>query len=60
MKSFTLRIDDELRRKFHYVAKYEGRSSNGQLMVMIRKYVEDYEKEHGEITEADLAMLDEQ
>ena len=59
MMSFTLRIDEELMRKFRYVAKYEGRSANGQLAVMIRKCVNDYEKEHSAITEEDLAMLDE-
>ena len=47
VKTFTVRIDPELLDKFHVVAAYEGRSANGQMLVLIRKCIEGYEKEHG-------------
>ncbi len=51
VKTFTLRIDSEILDKFHYVADYEGRSANSQLVVLVRKCIEDFEKEHGKIGE---------
>ena len=48
-KTFTLRLDSAMLDKLHYIADYEGRSANGQLVVMIRKLIEEYEAEHGEI-----------
>ena len=49
-KHFSLRIDSDLLRKFDAVAKYDDRSMNWLLLRMIRQSVEDFEKEHGEIT----------
>lgn len=49
-KSLSIRIDDDLLDKLHIVADYEGRSANGQILVLIRKCVEQYEKEHGTIS----------
>ena len=49
-KCFSLRIDSEMLDKLHYIADYEGRSANGQIIVLIRKLIEEYEAEHGEIT----------
>ena len=48
-KSLSIRIDDDLLDKLHIVADYEGRSANGQIIVLIRRCVEQYEKEHGVI-----------
>ena len=47
---FTLRTDADLLKKFHYVADYNGRSSNRELEVLIKKHIEEFEKEHGEIS----------
>ena len=52
-KSISVRIDSELLDKLHVVADYEGRSANSQILVLIRKCVEAYEKEHGPIGKAD-------
>lgn len=52
-KNFTVRIDSQLLDKLHVVADYEGRSANGQVLVLIRKCVEAYEKEHGKISKED-------
>lgn len=49
IKSFSIRIDEVMLDKLHYVADYEGRSANGQIVVLIRDLIEDYEKKHGEI-----------
>lgn len=48
-RHFGLRIDDELLKKFRYVCEYDGRSANSQILVLIRKYIAEYEKENGKI-----------
>lgn len=49
MKSLSIRIDDEMLNKLHYVADYEARSANGQIIILIRDCIEKFEKEHGKI-----------
>ena len=49
MKSLSIRIEPELLDKLHIVADYEGRSANSQILILIRRCVEQYEKGHGEI-----------
>ena len=49
IKSLSIRIDEEMLDKLHYVADYEGRSANSQILILIRDLIEDYEKKHGEI-----------
>ena len=49
IKSLSIRIDEEMLDKLHYVADYEGRSANSQILVLIRDLIEGYEKKHGEI-----------
>lgn len=49
IKSLSIRIDEDMLNKLHYVADYEARSANGQILVLIRKCIEDFEKEHGKI-----------
>lgn len=46
---FTLRIDSELMKKFHYVANYNARSANRELQILIQKHIIDFEKKHGTI-----------
>ena len=48
-KHLGIEIDPELHRKLHYIAKYEGRSGNGQILYLIRQCIRDFEAEHGEI-----------
>ena len=48
-KSLSIRIEPELLDKLHIVADYESRSANSQILILIRRCVEQYEKEHGEI-----------
>lgn len=35
--------------KLHYIADYEARSANGQIIVLIRNCIEDFERKHGKI-----------
>lgn len=35
--------------KLHYIAQYEGRSANGQVVALINKCIFEFEKEHGPI-----------
>lgn len=46
---YTLRISPALMEKFSYVAEYNGRTKNKEIEQMIRKCIEVFEKEHGEI-----------
>ncbi len=48
-KHLGIEIDKELHYKLHYVAKYEGRSGNGQVLYVLNKYIREFEKENGEI-----------
>ncbi len=51
-KHIGIEVDPELHRKLHYIAKYEGRSANGQILYLIRQCIRAFEQEHGEIREA--------
>jgi len=48
-KHLGLRIDEETLEKFRYVAKYDARSLNGQIMFLIHKCIREFEAEHGKI-----------
>lgn len=51
-KHLGLRIDSETHYKLQYIAQYEGRSINGEVLYLIRREIERFEKEHGKINEA--------
>lgn len=48
-KHLGLRINSELHYKLHYISRYEGRSANGQVIYLIRKAIDEFEKKHGKI-----------
>ena len=48
-KSFTLRIENGLLRKFEYVADSQDRSMNWMLIQLVKKSVKSFEDKHGEI-----------
>ncbi|MDE7294139.1 MAG: hypothetical protein K2N72_06915 [Oscillospiraceae bacterium] len=50
VKSLSIRIDKEMLDKLHYAADYEARSANGQIIILVRNCINEFEKEHGEIT----------
>ena len=46
---FTLRVNEELLKKFRFVADYNARSANRELEILIKKHVAQFEKANGEI-----------
>lgn len=48
-KHLGIEIDPELHKKLRYIAKYEGRSANGQILTLIRQCVRQFEAVYGEI-----------
>lgn len=46
---YTMRIDKTLYMKFRYIADYSGRSVNREIEQMLKRRVEKFEKENGEI-----------
>ena len=48
-KSLSIRIDDKMLDKLHFIADYEGRSANSQILILIRDCIEAYEQKHGVI-----------
>ena len=55
-KHLGIEVDPELHFKLRYIAKYEGRSANGQILHLIRQCIRAFEKENGEITLDENAM----
>lgn len=49
VKRYSIRIEEELLNKLHFVADYEGRSVNHQILVLIRHSVEQHEKQYGKM-----------
>ena len=48
-KHLGIEIDPELHAKLHYIAKYEGRSANGQILFLLRQCIRDFEEDNGTI-----------
>lgn len=49
IKNVSVRIEQTMLHKLHIVADYEGRSANGQINILIRECIEQYEAKYGEI-----------
>lgn len=52
-KHLGIEIDPELHRKLKSVAKYEGRSINGQVLYLVRQCIKEFEAENGIIEASD-------
>lgn len=48
-KHLGLRIEPDTHRKLKSLAKYEGRSMNGEVLHLIRRAISQHEKEYGPI-----------
>lgn len=48
IKSVSIRIEKEMLDKLGYVAEYEGRSVNSQILVLIRECIQQYEARLGD------------
>ncbi len=51
-KHLGIEISPEIHAKLKYIAKYEGRSMNGQVLYLIRDCIKNFEKENGTIEES--------
>ena len=49
VKSVSIRIEKEMLNKIGYIADYEGRSVNSQVLVLIRNNIKEFEAENGTI-----------
>ncbi|MBE6565122.1 MAG: Arc family DNA-binding protein [Ruminococcaceae bacterium] len=49
IKSVSIRIEEEMLNKITYVADYEGRSVNSQVLVLIRQHIKAFEDANGPI-----------
>lgn len=50
IKSVSIRIEEEMLNKIAYIADYEGRSVNSQVLVLIRENIKLFEDENGSIS----------
>ena len=48
-KHLGIEIEPELHAKLKYIAKYEDRSINGQVLYLIRQCIRDFENKNGSI-----------
>lgn len=46
---FTIRVNSELLKKFHFVAEYNARSANREIEVIMREHVKAFERIYGRI-----------
>ena len=49
IKSVSIRIEEEMLNKISYIADYEGRSVNSQVLVLIRQHIKTFEQANGTI-----------
>ena len=49
VKSVSIRIEEEMLNKIAYIADYEGRSVNSQVLVLIRESIKAFEEANGTI-----------
>lgn len=49
VKSFSIRIEEEMLHKLNHVATYEGRSANSHVLVLIRDSIRAFEAANGKI-----------
>lgn len=48
-KHLGIEIEPELHAKLKYIAKYEDRSINGQVLYLVRQCIKDFESKNGNI-----------
>ena len=48
-KHLGIELEPELHHKIRYIAKYEGRSINGQILYVLRQFIKEFEQREGVI-----------
>ena len=57
-KHLGIEVEPDLHRKLKFIAKYEDRSINGQVIYLIRQCIREFEQEFGTIKdEGDESLL---
>ncbi len=54
-KHLGIEVDPDLHHKLRYIAKYYGRSANGQILYLIRREIQAFEAAEGAIPPPDTA-----
>lgn len=54
---YTMRIERPLLDRLQYISKYEGRTANKQLEQLVKRCINEFEAEHGKITDEMIAAL---
>ncbi len=57
-KHLGIHVEQELHAKLKYIARYEGRSMNGQVIYLVQKCIREFEESNGKITADDLNELE--
>ena len=56
-RHISIRANADKLDKFYYVSRYNGRSGSGQILFLMRSLIDNFEKEHGEITDSDIKKM---
>lgn len=48
-KQYNFRLDENMMYKFQYISEEEERTLTQELAFIIKSYIKEYEKSHGEI-----------
>ena len=48
-KHLGIEVEPELHGKLKFIAKYEDRSVNGQIIYLVRQCIRDFEEKNGKI-----------
>lgn len=48
-KSVSIRFEEEMLKKISYIAEYEGRSVNSEVLCLVRERILKFEQENGKI-----------
>lgn len=57
IKNVGFRMDLDIHDKLFYIAKYEGRTLNGQIQYLVQKCIREFEKENGPISGEDVKSV---
>ena len=49
IRHLSLRIDDELLKKFRYISEFDGRSANNEILMLIKNCIREFEDKNGKI-----------
>lgn len=55
---FSVKVSEELFKKFLLIAEYEKRTLNNHFLHMLRQNIAYHEKTHGRITQSQLDEID--